>query len=390
MIVMNDLSHLSNEELIRSLKSLVGDERVVVVAVLKHLTEFEHRRLAESESFPSLFEYCVRELHYAQGEAFRRIRAARAAEKFDVLYGHIEKGELSLTTLAMLEPHLKWDNYRKLIRAAKGLSTREVEALVASLNPVAAAPAERIRIVTVAASPAPVTPADELFTSPVEAASTNEVPAAAPMSSAAESSTKHAAECPIVASAEASKGPAAVAPPPPAPPPPLAPLPQPVRRAHFSFTADEDFLRDYERAKELSRHRWPEGKQEDVFGGAIRALLDKIDPEKRKRRRDRGRRLLAGARSRHIPAAIKDEVWDRDGGRCVYESPDGRACGARANLEFDHVRPWALGGGSGDAANIRLLCRAHNDLEARKAFGGALVDAAVARRRDALRRGVKI
>jgi len=399
---MNDLSSLSNEELIRSLKSLVGDERGVVVAVLKHLTEFEHRRLAESESFPSLFEYCVRELHYAQGEAFRRIRAARAAEKFDVLYGHIEKGELSLTTVAMLEPHLKWDNYRKLIRAAKGSSTREVEALVASLNPVAAAPAERIRILTVAAPPAPVPPADELFGSPVEAASKNEIPAAPPMTSAAEASTNQAAEaspnqaaeCPMVPSAEAPKAPAAAAPPalppPPAPPPPLAPPPQPVRRAHFSFTADEAFLRDYERAKELSRHRWPEGKQEDVFGGAIRALLDKIDPEKRKRRRDRGRRLLAGARSRHIPAAVKDEVWDRDGGRCVYESPDGRACGARANLEFDHVRPWALGGGSGDAANVRLLCRAHNDLEARKAFGGALVDAAVARRRAALRREVKI
>lgn len=373
---MNDLSSLSNEELIRSLKSLVGDERGVVVAVLKHLTEFEHRRLAESSAFPSLFEYCVRELHYAQGEAFRRIRAARAAEKFDVLYGHIEKGELSLTTVAMLEPHLKWDNYRKLIRASKGLSTREVEALVASLNPVAAGPAERIRMLTVAPPPARVPPADELFAPPVEAGSKKEIPAA-PMVSAAEASTNQAAESPIAPFAEAPKAPAAAA-----PPPPPAPPPQPVRRAHFSFTADEKFLRDFERAKELSRHKWPSGTQEDVFGGAIKALLDKIDPDRRRRRRERARRLAAGARSRKIPQAVKDEVWGRDGGRCVYESPGGRVCGARAGLEFDHALPWALGGGSGDARNVRLLCRAHNGLEARRAFGGTRIDAAIAGRRS--------
>lgn len=194
--------------------------------------------------------------------------------------------------------------------------------------------------------------------------------------------------------APASAGPSvpAAAPPPPAPlPPPSPPVPPPVpvRRAYFSFTADEGFLRDFERAKELSRHKWPAGRQEEVFAGALKVLLDKIDPDKRRRRRERARRLAAGARSRGISRAVKDEVWDRDGGRCVYPGPGGGVCGARAGLEFDHVRPWARGG-SGDAANVRLLCRAHNDLEARRAFGGALVDAAVSRRRAALRREVKI
>ena len=383
--------------MIESLKSLVGDERGVVVKVLKHLSEFEERRLATETGFPSLFDYCVRELRYAQGEAFRRIRAARAAEKFEILYDLIEDGTLALTTVAMLEPHLKWDNYRKLIRASKGLSTREVDALVASLNPVSAAPAERIRILTVAPPPAPVPPADELFPPTVEAAPKSDIPAGpgpapAPVVSATEtpaveSPMSPTVEAPIASAAQPYKVPAAAAPPPstPAPPPP----PTPVRRAYFSFTADEAFLRDFERAKELSRHRWPAGKQEEVFAGALKVLLDKIDPDKRRRRRERARRLAAGARSRRISQAVKDEVWDRDGGRCVYPGPGGGVCGARAGLEFDHVRPWARGGSS-DAANLRLLCRAHNDLEARKAFGGALVDAAAARRRAALRREVKI
>jgi len=88
-----------------------------------------------------------------------------------------------------------------------------------------------------------------------------------------------------------------------------------VQRVHFAFTGDEALLRDFERTKELSRHKWPTGKMEDVFAGAMRALLDKIDPDKRSRRKDRMRRLAAGARSRHIDRGVKAEVWLRDGGR---------------------------------------------------------------------------
>jgi 5-methylcytosine-specific restriction endonuclease McrA len=126
-----------------------------------------------------------------------------------------------------------------------------------------------------------------------------------------------------------------------------------------------------------------------VFAGAVKALLEKIDPDRRMRRKERARKLAAGTRGRGIAQAVKDVVWRRDEGRCVYKIPDGRACGARAGLEFDHVHPRALGGPS-SAENLRLLCRTHNDLEARRVFGGAVIDAAVARRRGALRRGVKI
>lgn len=345
---MNNLSTLTNEQLIQSLKSLVADERGGLVRILKHLAEFEKRKLAEEESFPSTFEYCVRELRYAQGEAFRRIRASRAAAKYDMLYNLIERGEITLTTVSMLEPHLKWENHRRLIKASLGLGTREVEALVASLNPVTAAPAERVRMLAVAVPP-PAHPTEELFSPPP------------------------AADLPVRARL-------------PVPAAPIEPVAS-VRRVHFSFTGDEALLRDYERAKELSRHKWPAGHMEDVFAGAMKALLDKIDPDKRSRRKDRTRRLAAGARSRHIAIAVKDEVWLRDGGRCGYSGEGGRICGSRAGLQFDHVKPWALGGES-DAANIRLLCRAHNGLEARRVFGDAVIDAAVARRRGALRKGV--
>lgn len=49
-----------------------------------------------------------------------------------------------------------------------------------------------------------------------------------------------------------------------------------------------------------------------------------------------------------IPDEVKIFVWRRDGGCCV-------SCGAREQLEFDHVIPIALGGAN-TARNLQLLC----------------------------------
>jgi len=57
--------------------------------------------------------------------------------------------------------------------------------------------------------------------------------------------------------------------------------------------------------------------------------------------------------SRQIPAAVKVEVWSRDGGKCVQ-------CGSMDNLHFDHDVPWSKGGSSITAANVKLMCARHN------------------------------
>ena len=65
------------------------------------------------------------------------------------------------------------------------------------------------------------------------------------------------------------------------------------------------------------------------------------------------------ASGRAIPAAVKRQVWQRDGGRCSYvDRETGRRCNSRHMIEIDHILPYALGGG--DPANSRLLCEAHH------------------------------
>lgn len=58
-------------------------------------------------------------------------------------------------------------------------------------------------------------------------------------------------------------------------------------------------------------------------------------------------------RRRIIPAAVKLEVWKRDGGKCVV-------CGALDELHFDHDVPYSRGGTSVTSANVQLLCARHN------------------------------
>jgi hypothetical protein len=75
---------------------------------------------------------------------------------------------------------------------------------------------------------------------------------------------------------------------------------------------------------------------------------------------------------RYVPAAVRREVWLRDGGRCTFVGDSGHRCEARTRLEFDHAEPYARGGPS-STAGLRLRCRAHNQHAAEQAFGAGFM-----------------
>jgi hypothetical protein len=79
--------------------------------------------------------------------------------------------------------------------------------------------------------------------------------------------------------------------------------------------------------------------------------------------------------TRSVTAATRREVFNRDGLQCTFVSATGRRCEARAFLELDHADPRALGGSS-DASNLRVRCRAHNQLWAEEVYGREHVERA--------------
>ena len=65
-------------------------------------------------------------------------------------------------------------------------------------------------------------------------------------------------------------------------------------------------------------------------------------------------------RRRHIPAAVRRHIWQRDGGRCCYRDPlSGRRCTSSHLLQIDHLLPVAEGGGP-EPSNLALRCFAHH------------------------------
>ena len=143
---------------------------------------------------------------------------------------------------------------------------------------------------------------------------------------------------------------------------PLAP-----DRYKIQFTASDATYRKLERARALLRHVIPNGDVGTIVDRALDTLLADIEKKKfaATEHPRHARRTAAG--SRHIPAAVRREVWQRDGARCAFVGTGGR-CAERNFLELHHVVPFATGG-EATVENIQLRCRAHNAYESEQVFG---------------------
>ncbi len=81
-------------------------------------------------------------------------------------------------------------------------------------------------------------------------------------------------------------------------------------------------------------------------------------------------------RRRCLPVGVRRAVFERDGDQCTFVDYEGRRCGQRHLLEFDHIQPHALGGPE-TVSNLRLRCSEHKRLEAEKLSGRERVKSAV-------------
>ncbi len=129
------LPSLSDAVLIDRLKQLVAIERRATALTISHLIEFDKRRLYADLGLPSLFAYCVRELGYSEGAAYKRIQAARAARDYPAILDMLSAGQTSLAAMVILAPHLTQENQAEVLSMARGRSSRGMEFLVAQLAP---------------------------------------------------------------------------------------------------------------------------------------------------------------------------------------------------------------------------------------------------------------
>jgi hypothetical protein len=119
---------------------------------------------------------------------------------------------------------------------------------------------------------------------------------------------------------------------------PLAP-----ERYKVQFTVSRETHDKLRRVQDLLRHSIPDGDPAAIFDRALTLLLSDLERAKlaATARPRTSRPPTAG--SRHIPAAVRREVWTRDGGQCAFVGTHGR-CPERGFLEFHHLEPYATGG----------------------------------------------
>jgi len=290
-----------------------------------------------------MFAFCVGELGLSEDVACNRIDLARASRRLPVILEALCSGRVHMAGLRLLAPHLTPENQEQVLAEAAGKSKRQIEELVARLWPQPPVPTIVRKL-------------PDRSTPPPEASSGFSFAAAIP-------------------AAQAELTPALAFAPPPAPAPArderakIAPLSEDTFK--FQFTASRACHEKFRQAQDLLRHRVPNGEVATIFEKALDVLIDQV----RKERFATGRKARPAppedaheSPSRHIPDAIKREVFERDGGRCMFTDEHGRRCAETGALEFDHIDGFARTR-LHRADRIRLLCRGHNQYAAEKMYG---------------------
>jgi HNH endonuclease len=385
------LQSISDDALLQRLAELMGQSRRAEADVVAHIAEVDERRLYAREAFPSMFAYCMDVLHLSEAEAYLRILAGRASRKHPVLLTMLADGRLHLTAIVKVAPHLTLANRDLLLERATHRSKRRILELIAEIAPRPDVPVlvrklpER-RTLPIAgplaalsredglglgpdprlvlrpdAVPAPESGAgrDEAAVSPralhSPAADLGDFGVPASPSSAASSASLTAIASRVSASIVE----------------PLSP-----GRYKVQFTASAELHHKLERLLALMGSRGPDGDLVAVIEQAVTEKLERLEAQ-RFARTKAPRKDLATTEAetgpelrstRHIPAAVRRAVRERDGDRCRYVDERCRRCPERNRLQYHHRHPFGLGGDH-SISNVQLLCRAHNAYVAECDYG---------------------
>jgi hypothetical protein len=400
-------AQLSDAELLVATRRLVGRSNQLLAALLAHLAELEARGIHRTRACSSLYVYCIYELRLSEDQAYRRVAAARLVRRFPALLDSIAAGELHLTGLLMLAPHLTDTNLLEVLARAKHRTKKEIASLVRQLDPLPEVPP---RIEPLGPAPARLIPDAPTWSEFVASMCPvrDLVPGDRPrdwMETGVESvnGVNDAAE------RETASQPA-----------PARLTPQ---RYKVQFTASDEYVKLVEEAQALLSHSAERPTLHELQLRAMRALVTELKRQKyavtaRPRKRSdgtppppapkpktRGAENAEGSasldapkpvpetdpapvleterehkhprqrrqRGRYIPAAVRRAVFARDAARCTYADASGQRCRETHGLELHHMTAFARGGGH-TPSNLTLRCRAHNALAAEDDFGRDFIE----------------
>jgi 5-methylcytosine-specific restriction endonuclease McrA len=125
------------------------------------------------------------------------------------------------------------------------------------------------------------------------------------------------------------------------------------KTSRIAFSLPKESIEKLEKLK--SHHKVK--KLEDL----MQILIDQSSQTMEQDLKPQRKRTTVPRNSRSIPKSVKFHAHQKANGKC-------ESCGSVHQLEYDHRKPFSLGG-TNDSNNIRLLCRNCNLRSAIKIFG---------------------
>jgi len=308
---MKNIESIANDELLTKLVALSANERSAVAEVVLYLHQLDKRGLYRDAGFSSLFAYCREKLKYSEGATCRRIVAARALSTSPEIYELLREGKISLCTINQVSRAITEENKDQILKAVPGQTSSQVQKILVEYGVAQKAKREKIMAKKV------------------------KVPASVDLFSEREEEKE---ERGYSVTLELTEG--------------EMELVHEARRMLGKGQIKDVLLKGAHDIKRKARVKSDKKEPKATTTSAV-IEAETFKPKKQ---------------SRYISAAVKREVALRDKNQCTYCSPDGHRCTERYRLEYDHIQPFALGG-SNEAHNLRLVCRAHNSLYAERAFG---------------------
>jgi hypothetical protein len=305
-IAMENIKTVTDQELLVTLKKMRGGECQIVADIVRYLAEVDERQVYRDYGYSSLFMFCVKGLGYSEGSAQRRIAAARCLRENSEVYELLKDGKVSLCSLSEVAKVITPEDRAQVLSLSQGLPRQEVQKLAAQFQAPERSKREVMRAKRVVV---PVAPDGE------------------------------------------SSSTVAV-----------------IDKYALSLEIDGECREMIEQAKDLCG----ESKVSELMKVVLKEYIARRQPKAVKPKQDKPaakpETKARAVSSRYIVKQVRDQVRVRDGQQCSFTSLDGTRCCEKRGLEFDHIVPFARGGGR-EADNLRLVCRAHNQLYAEQHFG---------------------
>lgn len=297
-----EIKKLTNQELLHRLDKLVRTERKLTHVILCHINEVESRRLYAELGFDSMFKYLTHHCGYGEDSAYRRLQAARLLKKTPEIAEKLEQGALNLTQLTQVQKCIRQEQQSGGI-----VGPEQTLQILEQIENKSSYETKKVLALE--------------FNQPVQ---THEV---------------------------------------------IQPQQDESVRLELTLTAEQ--MKVLAQAKDLLSHTLPNGSWAEVLTylakKQVQKSLGKTQTSQSVSQPKKSTPSFTTARKRgHIKITVRRGILQKAGHCCQFVDPKSRQkCQSTYQLEIDHRIPLARGGADSEN-NLRVLCRTHNLLAAKR------------------------